>query len=68
MTDERARNDELQRPKRTAMRLLIVLLFLLVVLLARGPCDPPPGDPAPACKPGEPCPVDAPAPPPEAGG
>lgn len=52
------------------MRLLIVLLLVLAIFLVRkgGPCDPPPGDPAPACEPGEPCPVDAPAPPQEGAG
>ena len=58
------RNKPPTRPRTWAMRIIAVLLLLLLLMLfaGKGPCDPPPGDPAPACKPGEPCPVDAPAP------
>lgn len=45
-----------------AMAALIVIAFLLAVL-ASEKCPRPPPDPVPACKPGDPCPVDqAPAP------
>ncbi|RTL04396.1 MAG: hypothetical protein EKK62_16510 [Acidimicrobiia bacterium] len=58
------RNTGTWRPKTWARRIIATLLLVLLVLLIarKGPCDPPPEEPIPAdCKPGEACPVDAPA-------